>query len=375
VSESIPPEARVGTVVDGRFQLVKYLASGAMAAVYRAEHLQNGQVFAVKVLDKEFSDKPEVAARFQREVQAYRRIHHPNVVAAIDFGRLDDGCLFMVLEFIQGHDLGELLARTLHLSSPRAAKIALQISLALVAAHGIGVVHRDLKPDNVMLVTRGTDEEYVKLVDFGIAKVPSSGQPLTALGSVFGTPGYMAPEQARGGAVDARTDLYALGIVLYEMLSGAPPFVGDSVGDILVAHVTKPPPPLPASVDPELSALVQQLLAKDPAHRVQTATELSQRLRAILERVAPELLVEQPAGRPPSVPPAARQSSRPPPAAPEISVGETLMTVPLLLDRPLSVPPAPAPIPEKKSAGFLATVVAFGIVVALGWFVARMLFG
>src|SRR5262249_10348382 len=154
--------------------------------------------------------------------------------------------------------------------SRRATKIALEVAQALVAAHAAGVVHRDLKPDNIMLIERGSDRDYVKVVDFGIAKIPVPGKALTAIGRVFGTPDYMAREQARGSGVDARTDLYALGIVTYEMLTGATPFENDNVSEVILAQIMKPPPPLPPYVDGELAELVMQLLAKEPDQRIQT---------------------------------------------------------------------------------------------------------
>lgn len=382
MSDSIPPEARVGEIVDGRFRLVAHLATGGMASVYRAEHVHNRQVFAVKVLNREYSKHPEASARFQREVQAYRRIHHPHIVAAVDFGRLEDGCLFMVLEFIQGQDLCDLLAHTKPLGAARAAKIAYQVSLALVAAHAVGVIHRDLKPENIMLIERGGDRDYVKVVDFGIAKVPTSGQALTALGSVFGTPEYMAPEQARGGQVDARTDLYTVGTVLYEMLAGTPPFVGSNIGELLVAQVTKPPPPLPASIDHELTALVLQLLAKDPAARVQSATELSERLRQVVLRLAPGLLSQD---GPSSA--GAHGGRRAPPSVPPPPVPPPASSAPAVVVPPPAPPPqahaSPAPLPraapraapaqpEGKSGGWLTALVLLGVVVVLGWLVGRL---
>lgn len=397
MSDSIPPEARVGELVDNRFRLVRHLATGGMAAVYRAEHVNNRQVFAVKVLNPDYSKHPEASARFQREVQAYRRIRHPHIVAAIDFGRLDDGCLFMVLEFIQGEDLCSLLARTGPLPPARAGKIAYQVSLALVAAHATGVIHRDLKPENIMLIARDGQTDFVKLVDFGIAKIPTKGQALTALGSVFGTPEYMAPEQARGGQVDARTDLYALGIVLYEMLAGRPPFTGPSPGDLIIAQLKTAPPPLPASIDHELAALVMQLLAKDPGARVQSAAELSERLQRIVTRLAPGLLgVTRPvsmtgasiSSRPPPPLQSPASPALPlPPAIPRTPPPPALQapTIPFPLQRPAPNPsPAPPPTqaspmptspvaqPAKKSANWIAATVLIGVVAALGWLVTQL---
>jgi serine/threonine-protein kinase len=285
-SQSPQPEARIGETVDERYRLLEHLGTGGMASVYRAEHVRSGATFAVKVLHREFSANAEVAARFQREALASRKIQHPNVVAAADFGRMDDGCLFMVLEYIRGEDLSARLYREKPFDPARAVKITLQVSNALVAAHAAGVIHRDLKPDNIMLVEGHGDRDVVKVVDFGIAKLTAqSGQALTALGSVFGTPESMAPEQARGTSVDHRTDLYTLGIVLYEMLTGSTPFEHEQLAQVIMGQIAKPPPPLPAHIDQDLSVLVMQLLNKDPKTRVQTAAELSSRLSAIYGRL------------------------------------------------------------------------------------------
>ncbi|GMV14125.1 MAG: hypothetical protein AMXMBFR56_23490 [Polyangiaceae bacterium] len=346
------PEARVGEVIDGHYRLVEHLATGGMASVYRAEHIHNGTPFAIKVLLKEHSDNAEIAARFQREVQAYRRVQHRHVVAALDFGRLGDGCMFMVLEYMRGRDLCEVLFREKPFSQARSVRIAFEVAQALVAAHAAGVVHRDLKPENIMLAEVNGDADFVKVVDFGIAKMAARGQPLTALGSVFGTPEYMAPEQARGGAIDHRSDLYTLGIVLYEMLSGAAPFEGEAIGQVILAQLTKPPPPLPPSVDGELAALVMQLLAKDPAQRVQSATELAARLGAILARLDPQSPALSAAGGIERVMAAAASArTQASPAAPAQAAPPTLtqpaasLSAPVVsVGTPAATPLAPAPV-------------------------------
>ncbi len=284
----LQPEARVGQVIDDRYRIVQHLASGGMASVYRAEHLHNSGLVAIKVLHGALADNEEVSARFRREALAARSIRHPNVVSVWDVGRLPDGCSFMVLELIPGEDLCTALHREKAFSQVRAVKIALQISHALVSAHAAGVIHRDLKPDNIMLIEREGDPDFVKVVDFGIAKVMAQGVAIVStVGSVFGTPEYMAPEQARGGTVDQRTDLYTLGTVLYEMLAGTTPFAHKSFAHVLMGQLSQAPPPLPEQVDPELSELVGRLLAKDPGRRFQTAADLREALRAILHRLAP----------------------------------------------------------------------------------------
>jgi tRNA A-37 threonylcarbamoyl transferase component Bud32 len=348
------PEARVGDVIDGRYRIVEHLATGGMASVYRAEHVHNGTPVAIKVLLKEHSDNAEIAARFQREVQAYRRVQHRHVVAAIDFGALGDGCLFMVLEYMRGLDLCEVLYRDKPFSQARSVKIAFEVAQALVPAHAAGVVHRDLKPENIMLTEVNGETDFVKVVDFGIAKMAARGQQLTALGSVFGTPEYMAPEQARGGTVDHRSDLYTLGIVLYEMLSGTPPFESDAIGQVIMAQLSKPPPPLPPSVDGELAELVMQLLAKDPAERVQSATELVARLGGILARLDPGSPALAAAGGVESALAAAASArTQPSPAVPADAAPPTLtqpaatVSAPVVsVGTPAATPFTPAPVAQ-----------------------------
>ncbi len=205
-----------------------------MGAVYQAEHTHMRKRLAVKVLHPEMSRMPEVVARFEREAMAAAHIDHPNVAAATDFGKLDDGSFFLVLEYVEGKSLREVITEG-RLELGRAMHVTRQIASALGRAHALGIVHRDLKPENVMLVARDGDPDFVKVLDFGIAKVPiggligepkttgPTGQVLTQLGMVYGTPEYMAPEQALGQPVDARADLYALGVMTFEMIVGARP--------------------------------------------------------------------------------------------------------------------------------------------------------
>ena len=221
-----------------------------MGAVYHAEHTHMRKRLAVKVLHPEMSRLPEVVARFEREAMAAAHIEHPNVAAATDFGKLEDGSFFLVLEYVEGRSLRDVIADG-PLELARALHIARQIASALGRAHALGIVHRDLKPENVMLVARDGDPDFVKVLDFGIAKVPvgelvgesqGPGQVLTQLGMVYGTPEYMAPEQALGQTVDARADLYALGVIMFEMLAGVRPFEHESKVTLLGMHVTAPIP-------------------------------------------------------------------------------------------------------------------------------------
>ena len=287
-----PAKGIVGTTIGGRYRIERLLGEGGMGAVYAAEHTLMHKRVAVKVLHAEMSKMDEVVARFEREAMAAAHIEHPNVANATDFGKLDDGSFFLVLEYVEGQSLRDAIARG-PLPIARAVHVARQIASALSRAHGLGIVHRDLKPENVMLVTRDDDPDFVKVLDFGIAKVPvgdiapksSTGdKALTQLGMVYGTPEYMPPEQALGQEVDRRADLYALGVILYEMLAGQRPFDDESKVKLLGKHITAPVPPLPAEVQapPELAALVTKLLAKEAAERVQEAREAIEAFDALV---------------------------------------------------------------------------------------------
>jgi serine/threonine protein kinase len=301
-------DPRVGSVLGGRYRIERVLGAGGMGIVYRGEHVHMHKPVAIKVLHKHMTAMTEIVARFEREAVAAGRIQHPHVAAATDFGKLDDGAFYLALEYVEGRSLGSLIAEGA-LPVVRALLIARQIAEGLDAAHAAGIVHRDLKPENVQLVSRDGYDDWVKILDFGIAKVhlgDSAGhQPLTQLGTVFGTPEYMSPEQAQGHTVDARSDLYGLGVMLFEMLSGKIPFDAADVVVLITRHVTQPPPPLPASIPGSVQRLVEDLLAKKPEDRVKSAAELVRRI---------ERLLEDPGIAPPgSIPPGS--SSRPPPSA------------------------------------------------------------
>jgi hypothetical protein len=304
IEEPTPGEALIGTVLAGRYRIEKLLGTGGMGAVYRAEHVHMRKAVAVKVLHREMTLFPEVVARFEREAVAAGRIEHPNVAAATDFGRLEDGSFYLVLEYVEGRSLSKLIEELERVPEERALHITRQIAAALSAAHAAAIVHRDLKPDNVMLVEREGVQDFVKVLDFGIAKVNVEGggeQPaLTQAGTVFGTPEYMSPEQARGDLVDARADLYTVGMILYEMLAGQSPFKDDDLVVILTRQLTMEPPPLPGDVSEPTSELVLHLLKKAPAARPQTADEVIGRIDAILGISPPPSAVLASAGGPPS---------------------------------------------------------------------------
>jgi serine/threonine-protein kinase len=267
-----------------------------MGAVYQAEHTHMRKRLAVKVLHPDMSRLPEVVARFEREAMAAAHIDHPNVAAATDFGKLDDGSFFLVLEYVEGSSLREVITEG-RVELGRALHVARQIASALGRAHALGIVHRDLKPENVMLVARDGDPNFAKVLDFGIAKVPiggltgesqkagPAGPVLTQLGMVYGTPEYMAPEQALGQAVDPRADLYALGVIMFEMIVGARPYEHESKVTLLGMHVTAPIPKMrdrapEANVPAEVDAIVTRLLAKEASARFADSKDLVEAIDA-----------------------------------------------------------------------------------------------
>jgi len=266
-----PRALAVGDVVAERYKIDGLLGEGGMGVVYRAEHLLLHKRYALKVLLPHWCAVPEVLARFEREAVAASRIQSPHVVAATDCGKVDDGSFFLVMEYVQGSTLRSAL-RQGPIDAERALRIVYGIALALQAAHERGVVHRDVKPENVMLVERDGDPDFVKVLDFGIARLegPTASKALTQLGAVMGTPDYMAPEQALGQPADLRSDLYAAGAILFEMLTGAPPFTGGPI-TVLRQHALSEVPELPpecsAGLDPRLGAIVRKLLAKRPEER------------------------------------------------------------------------------------------------------------
>ena len=282
----------LGTTVAGRYKVIRLLGEGGMGQVYLAEHSAIEKRIALKVLRAEYAHKGEIVTRFQQEAISASRIKHPNVLDVFDFGQLENGCFYLAMEFLEGNDLADELQRSRVLTAPRALPIAMQICRALAAAHGKGVVHRDMKPENVFLQRTGDGEEIIKIVDFGIAQLKPSNEEaaaqsthrrLTRTGMIFGTPEYMAPEQASGKHADLRCDIYAVGIILFELFTGAVPFTGETFLGVLTKHLNEVPPSMRAvypdlQISNELEAVVLRALAKDPLQRYQTMTELAQAL-------------------------------------------------------------------------------------------------
>jgi serine/threonine-protein kinase len=282
----------IGKVIDGRYRIVELLGEGGMGAVYVAEHLKLRKQVAIKVIRAEYASNPQAAARFEREAVATARLDHPHVASAIDSGKLADGSAYLVIQLVRGVSLAKHLDTHGKLAWGTAADLGSQIADALAAAHAIGIVHRDLKPDNILIETRDDGRLHARVVDFGIARVveeastiTDKGLPLTRMGAILGTPGYMAPEQAVGDAVDARGDLYALGVILWECCVGRRLWQGESVTELVACQLGSTPPTLQQELGGQVSEafdeLVTSLLNPAPSKRPAVAAPIRDALRRL----------------------------------------------------------------------------------------------
>jgi serine/threonine protein kinase len=349
-------DPRVGSTLGGRYLIERLCGEGAMGRVYEARHVDIGRRLAVKILHSTYLSSAELVERFRREARAASKVGHPNIVDVTDSGTTSDGAFYFVMEFLDGVDLEQLIARDGRLPVERALRIAGQISRAVQAAHAGEIIHRDLKPANVMLVSRKDEEDFVKVLDFGISRnmdLEQSGEGhkrgLTRPDVAVGTPVYMSPEQAAGVRADALTDVYAVGGLLYEMLTATPPCEGDDVLTVLNKKATQDPEPI-GKLRPELPADVQRLvtraLSRSPKDRQPTMTALKDEILACL--VASH-------GAPLPAPGAGRMTPTPMPLASTISRGNTERTV-VLKARPWMV---------GVGAGALVAILA------AGWFARR----
>ncbi len=289
----VEPRRLIGMVLSDRYRLLDLLGQGGMGAVYLAEHVVIGKRVAVKVLSPEYSRNPGDVQRFLQEARMASVVRHDHVVDITDFGYTPRGQAFLVMELLEGEDLASLLQREGRLPWLRATELALQIAAGLSAAHAKGVVHRDMKPENCFLVKRPAGDDFVKVLDFGIAKITDerlklTGDSLTIEGGVIGTPEYIAPEIARGKKADARVDIYALGVVLYRMLTGSLPFTSASGNymEVLSAHITEAPEAPrqrapDAQIPPQLEVVVLRALEKDPETRYLSVDAFATAIREV----------------------------------------------------------------------------------------------
>jgi hypothetical protein len=280
------PDPLIGHKIDGKYELVARLGDGGMSVVYRARRVHIGDDVAVKILTGKFVKDDAALARFRREARAAAMLRHPNVITIHDFGETDDvhAPAYIVMEFIKGTPLRELLLSENHFSVERGVRLMRGICAGVGSAHRQGVVHRDLKPENILVVAPDDDFEVesVRVVDFGLAKLLADAGA-TSSGAVVGTPFYMSPEQCLGEPLDARSDVYSLGAMFYEMLSGHQPFGAETVSGVINRHLYEPPAPFSETlgIPRRVSMGIMHALAKDPDERPQTATELARQMQLV----------------------------------------------------------------------------------------------
>jgi eukaryotic-like serine/threonine-protein kinase len=310
-------ELLIGEMVGGTYLVVDFIGRGAIGMVFKGVQLSVGRFVVLKILAPNasvFESDPNFAERFQLEATTCGKLKHPNTVTLHEFGEHElagQTLYYMVMEYVQGTTLRHALNRAIRFPPDRAIDVTLQIARSLREAHGLGIVHRDLKPSNVM-ITESEEGERIKVLDFGIAKVVAreqeGGGALTMTGTVLGSPHYMAPEQMQLAPVDGRSDIYALGCILFEMLAGAPPYRGNGFIDTCAAHLTKPFPTLasvaggPLAIVPELETLVRRCTEKAPEDRFQSVEELTAALKSLRRSTAPGAqarVARRPGGRSP----------------------------------------------------------------------------
>jgi serine/threonine-protein kinase len=303
ISEPSPSDRRLsdsnrawlGQVVDGRYRVLEVIGRGGMGVVYRVEHVRMGKVAAMKVLHRDLADDPEVVQRFEREAAAVSKLHHPHTVQVFDFGTAN-GALYLVMEYVRGLDLARIVGRDGPIPWPRCAPLLAQICGALQEAHELGIVHRDLKPENVLITRTHRGRDYAKVLDFGLAKLDprsAGGQAgaerarsETERNAIVGTPYFMAPEQIRGDDVDARTDIYSFGALMFELLTGQHLYTGSTAVGVLTKHLTAEPdaPSMrapKAGIPPAVDHLCRKALARDPGQRWRSAAELAEAIEEV----------------------------------------------------------------------------------------------
>jgi eukaryotic-like serine/threonine-protein kinase len=297
VGDASAVDPLVGHTLDEKYRLEERLGIGGMGTVYRARHLLIDRPVAVKVLNQRFVEDDAARTRFSREARACGRLQHPNAVTVTDFGQSQDGYVYLVMELLEGRTLRDVLAKEAPLDAARAVALMLQISAAVAAAHEAGIIHRDLKPANVFIVQRAEDPFVVKVLDFGIAKLAAESLDedealtLTQVGAMIGTPRYMSPEQCDGAELTPAADVYSLGVILYEMLTGTVPFSGSTPLAIAMKHTSelpRSPREIVASIPPALEELVLHTLEKAPAKRPQDAAGFRKELMEMAERLGLE---------------------------------------------------------------------------------------
>ena len=282
----------IGQLVADKYEVIDKLGEGGMGTVYRARQRPIDRLVAVKVLLGKLAEDEVAVKRFEQEARAVSKMQHPNTVTIFDYGQTIDGRLYLVMEFLKGQTLTDLLRRDGPLAAAVTIHIIRQVCASLGDAHAAGIIHRDLKPDNIFLTDVGADPNFVKVLDFGVAKLADNeaAATLTQTGMIFGTPKYMSPEQAEGKPIDFRADIYAIGVVMYELLTARPPFLADTAVALLLKHISQPPPAFTKirpdlNVPPRLEAITMKALAKDPDQRYLTVEDLAHDLGDCLKEM------------------------------------------------------------------------------------------
>jgi eukaryotic-like serine/threonine-protein kinase len=372
-----------GDVIDGKYRIVRLIGEGGMGAVYEGENIRIHRTVAIKVLHSGVAENADAVQRFEREAQAAGRIGSEHIVEVLDLGNLPDGDRYMVMEFLDGEALSARIQKKEKLTARELFPIARQILEGLKAAHGAGIIHRDLKPDNVYLLrTRGGQPDFVKLLDFGISKFSAlsgeSGFSMTRTGAVMGTPYYMSPEQAKGAkGMDHRADLYAVGVIFYEAVTGRVPFNADTFNELLFKIVLETPQPIEQVVtesDPDFNRIIQKAMAREPGLRFQSAQEFQEAIEqwasgaGVPATVAAFKATPQPGNRTAAIPAVA------PPGTP-IPTGSGGSGTPGTWAQQTGSPPFVETPAAKKSNSGLMVALAAGAVVVLGGGFAAMKMG
>ena len=346
----------VGKVLADRFEILSRIGEGGTGVVYKAKQLTVDRTVAIKVLGAHVSSDPTWVKRFHNEARAAARLDHPNTVRLIDFGETKEGLLFIAMEFLQGRPLSDEIVRLGKLPPQRVLRILSQTCQSLSEAHQQGIIHRDIKPDNIFLVEMKGAGDFVKVLDFSVAKIDTPDAQQTRAGTVFGTPAYMSPEQARGVKLAPQSDIYACGIVAYEMLTGKPPFEAPLPMEVVMMHLRQKPAPLVGYPEP-VARLVMKALEKTPDRRQQSADELCRECTECLELLFPKLTPST--GIPTALPSqnsAGSTMSAPgaPPSAmsaPQVGSGPPPMAPPPMAPPPMAPPPMAPPPMASPSMG------------------------
>lgn len=353
----------IGKVLADRFEILSRIGEGGTGVVYKAKQITVDRTVAIKVLGAHVSSDPQWVKRFHNEARAAARLDHPNTVRMIDFGETKEGLLFIAMEYLHGRPLSDEISRLGKIPPQRALRIISQACQSLQEAHTQGIIHRDIKPDNVFLVEMKGSGDFVKVLDFSVAKMDTPDAQLTRAGTVFGTPAYMSPEQARGVKLAPQSDVYACGIVLYEMLTGKPPFEAALPMEVVMMHLRQKPAPLVGFPEP-IVRVVMKALEKTPDRRQQSADELHRECIECLETLYPKQTptagmsavtdAQRVSMQAPTVPPQPVPQLTPPAAATSFGSGPPpAMAPPPMAPPPMAPPPMapPSNVPQGSSFG------------------------